>query len=160
MANIKSVRERIMVQVEKNITALKDDSGSRFFDTIHRTPLERQDTLEERAIGINIISDNIAVFETGWLERNMIIGMDMWVRGDLGGYEPETLLNDMSYRVEKTMLEKRKLFEEGSNDQLGLNTQILSAEYDIDGPRDKFVSVYAQFLITYRHEKNDPAKLM
>lgn len=147
-----TVRERILKQWVRNL------SGLGIFETITRTPLDMQDFAGDYAASLIDEGETVAVYEVGFMQWDMVISVEFYVRM-MEGTDPSSELNRIAGLITKEFLTKINTIEMTTNDYLSLNIKPGTLQFEIDGPTDKYVAGVRQFVITYRHDKQDPYTL-
>lgn len=151
-----TVRERILRQWKANLVALRNQADTAdLFDTVERTPLDRSDFSGNYACSLMDEGEEAAVYEVGYLEINMIVTVEFWVR-IMEGIDASEELNEIAGLITKEFLSNINTDEDVTSDQLSLNIQQGQLDFDIDGPTDRYVAGARTFVITYRHGKQDP----
>ncbi len=156
-----SIRERIVAQINKNVSAIVGEDGStNFFANVLRSGLDRIQQIDQvPSVGITMESDTAEVFQAGYVDRAMNIVIEVCVQAEGDADGAQTRLNEATYLIEKTMLANRITQEDVTNTQLTLNVTCTNIDFNQDGPEDKFVSAFLTFRVQYRHDKLDSAIL-
>lgn len=154
----KTVRERILAQLEKNMSALRGDGGAKIFAKVDRAPLDKSDFSGDYACAVIDEGEGVAVYEVGYLEMDMTVTLEVWARIKQGT-QPAAKLNELIGVVTKRFLMDYNTIEDKTNKQLTLNVKQGSLVFDIDGVNDHYVAAYRQFVLTYRTGKQDPYDL-
>lgn len=157
MAEEFTVRERILQQLLKNIDATSDGNGE-IFERTERAALTTEDFSGNYAAALIDEGEQVAVYEVGYLQIDMVVSVEFMVRMEEGA-TASTELNRIAGLLTKQFLSNINTTEDVTSAQLSLNVKMGSLQFDIDGPNDGFVAGVRQFIITYRHAKQDPYEL-
>ena len=153
---VDTVRERILQQWHKNLDSLQNqEASSDLFQLVSREPLDRSDFTGAVACALIDEGEDVAVYETGYLQMDMIVSVEFWIRMKRGCVA-STELNEVAGLITREFLGKINTDEDVTNEQLSLNIQPQSLDFDIDGVNDTFVAGVRSFRISYRHKKQDP----
>ncbi len=157
MATDLTVRERILAQMYKNLDALSDGSSA-VFERTSRASLSTENFSGDCAASLLDEGEQVAVYEVGYLQIDMLVTVEFYVRIEEGAVQ-STELNRLAGLITKEFLSKINVVEDVTNDSLALNVRMGSLQFDIDGPSDGYVFGARQFIVTYRHDKQDPYTL-
>ena len=151
-----TVRERILQQWLINLVALQNQAqDSTLFERVSRSPLDKMDFAGDIACSLIDEGEDVGVYEVGYLQMNMVVSVEFWVRLK-EGEEASTVLNEVAGLLCKEFLTKINTVEDATSDQLSLNIKAEALDFDIDGVNDNYVAGVRSFVITYRHNKQDP----
>lgn len=156
-----SIRERILVQVEKNVDGLRVgfDGYSTNFKLTTREPLTRLKNITTPAC--SIIEGNSRVIDgVGFITHIMRLQFEVYATRPVSQKtSASAILNVILADLQKVLLTNINTVEEDTSTPLTIDVQLVGDEMDVDGPSSSTVSLLLEADVTFRHNKQDPFTL-
>lgn len=158
MNNELTIAERILVEWARRLGEMDTTTHTVQWLHVERAPLDQQTKLMGDAVAIYQTNERNS-YETGRVLCTLRAGVEFWYKTKHGDV-PSTELNRLAGDLKRLFMSDHHTTEDVTGDQLSLAVRPVATEFDIDGPKDGYVSGFMELDIQFRHAPTDPRTLM
>lgn len=152
------VKERILIQLVKNIEAMNEIDNGIAFEFVTRYAQDSQQQNLGNSIAV-LDGNESFVYQTAYLQCTMQVGFEYTVDMRKGDIASERL-GFILAALKKVLLSNPHMIEDDTNAQLTENVRITDYLPETPGENDDVVQAFAQFEFLYRENKENPFMLM